>query len=106
MVESINVLVPSTLKLPGILTVSLESPKVKVPKLPFNGILLRFEPVTTWDEPLTTVPPNKVSSDILPPNDTEVPLIVIVELDNLPFIEPAVNCELVIVPLKFEVVYL
>ena len=36
MVESINVLVPSTLKLPGILTVSLESPKVKVPKLPFN----------------------------------------------------------------------
>ena len=103
MVESINVLVPSTLKLPGILTVSLESPKVKVPKLPFNADFT-FAAVTTWDEPLTTpVPPNKVSSVILPPNDTEVPLIVIDELANLPFaIEPA-NCAFVIVPLKFDV---
>ena len=38
-----------------------------------------------------------------PPNEVDVPIIVIANLYNLPFaIEPA-NCELVIVPLRLEV---
>ena len=45
---------------------------------------MRFEP-----EPVTTpIPPNKVSSVIEPPRDTDVPLIVIDEFDNFEFIEP------------------
>ena len=37
-------------------------------------------------EPVTTpTPPNKVSSVIEPPRDTDVPLIVIDEFDNLNF---------------------
>ena len=42
-------------------------------------------------EPVTTpTPPNKVSSVIEPPRDTDVPLIVIDEFDNFEFgtIEP------------------
>ena len=36
-----------------------------------------------WEEPVTTpTPPNKVSSLIEPPSDTEVPLIVIAEFYN------------------------
>ena len=68
-----------------------------------------------WVEPdITPVPPNSVSSVILLPNDTDVPLIVIAELDNfeLPIepanlpaaIEPA-SWEFVIVPLRLEVKY-
>ena len=49
------------------------------------------ESCATCAEPVTTpTPPNKVSSVIEPPRDTDVPLIVIAEFNNLPFaIEPA-----------------
>ena len=60
-----------------------------------SGLYVHFakpvvESCEIWKEPVTTpTPPNKVSSVIEPPRDTDVPLIVIDEFDNFEFgIEP------------------
>ena len=73
------------------------------------GCAVKNEPVAEFRDSLeTAVLANAdTTSEVVnePPNEVDVPIIVIAEFANLPFaIEPA-NCELVIVPLRLEVWY-
>ena len=69
-------------------------------------MVVKYEPVAEFRDSLETavLANSDTTLEVVnePPNEVDVPIIVIAEF-NLPFaIEPS-NCELVIVPLRLEV---